>query len=235
MNRIVSTSSLEIIPAIDDLIVNRDNILKGLGMKFSDADEYLLQLIDHLLAQCKTLVQPKACYALFSNPIFHIQQRQVQLDAIFFETGKVVTNFLKKSDAIIVFACTIGAQVEQLAKQQMNDGNALEGYIVDLIGSELAEGVADYLHDHLEKEAQIEGKGLTNRFSPGYCNWPVVQQHELFLLLGSGVCGITLTPSALMLPVKSVSGIIGRGKGLKRADYKCRLCDDEKCILRHRL
>jgi cobalamin-dependent methionine synthase I len=38
-------------------------------------------------------------------------------------------------------------------------------------------------------------------------------QHKLFLaLLKNYTCGISLTESSLMLPVKSVSGIIGLGK-----------------------
>ena len=230
----VPASHLEIVPTIDELFVDKKNVLKGLGMKYSDADEYLLQLIDQLLQQCHELVKPKTCYSIIADPQFYLEKKQLQLKDILFETGKVVTNSLRKSENIAVFVCTIGPKVEQLAKQLMNEGNSLEGYIVDLIGSEFAEAVADYLHNQLETKAQETGKGVTNRFSPGYCNWPVVQQHKLFLLLETKNCGITLTSSALMIPVKSVSGIIGMGKGVKRAAYKCSLCDDDKCILRQR-
>lgn len=230
----VPNSYLEIIPTIDELFINSENVLKGLGMKYSDADDYLLTLIDQLILQCKKLIEPKACYSIIADPQFYLEKKQIQLQDIFFDTGKVVTNSLRKSENIIVFACTIGAKAEHLAKQLMSEGDSLEGYIVDLVGSEFAESVVDYLHAHLEKKAQEMGQGVSNRFSPGYCHWPVVQQHQLFRLIGSGNCGIVLTPSALMLPVKSVSGIIGMGKGMKRVAYKCKLCDDDKCIMRQR-
>jgi hypothetical protein len=45
-------------------------------------------------------------------------------------------------------------------------------------------------------------------------------------------CGIKLTPSALMDPVKSISGIIGIGKDVKNNPYICRLCNQNDCVYR---
>jgi hypothetical protein len=44
----------------------------------------------------------------------------------------------------------------------------------------------------------------------------VAEQHKLFSLLPPGICGITLSDSALMHPIKSVSGITGIGKHCKQ-------------------
>jgi hypothetical protein len=73
---------------------------------------------------------------------------------------------------------------------------------------------------------------ITNRYSPGYCDWNVGEQHKLFSFFPDNYCGIRLTPSALMDPVKSVSGIIGIGENVKRNDYTCRVCDMKDCIYR---
>jgi hypothetical protein len=45
-------------------------------------------------------------------------------------------------------------------------------------------------------------------------------------------CGIRLTPSALMDPVKSVSGFIGIGNDVRFNPYTCNLCDMKDCIYR---
>ncbi len=145
---------------------------------------------------------------------------------------KLVTAFLKRSEKIVVFVCTIGDAVEKLSKQFMGKGDALEGYIYDIIGSELAECVADELHDYIDEVAKKDGFNVSNRYSPGYCNWPVSDQHKLFSLLKGNTCGVSLTESSLMLPVKSVSGILGVGKGMRRLKYKCDICNDKNCILR---
>jgi len=67
-------------------------------------------------------------------------------------------------------------------------------------------------------------------FSPGYCNWSMAEQQKLFSLLPPGFCGIQLSPSSLMHPIKSVSGIIGIGTSCKQKGYQCEWCNDKDCI-----
>jgi hypothetical protein len=49
------------------------------------------------------------------------------------------------------------------------------------------------------------------RFSPGYCGWHVTGQKKLFAALHPEEIDITLTPSCLMKPLKSISGVIIAG------------------------
>jgi hypothetical protein len=76
------------------------------------------------------------------------------------------------------------------------------------------------------------GMKITNRYSPGYCGWDVSEQHKLFRLIPDNFCGIRLTESALMDPVKSNSGIIGIGESVKMNPYTCSLCDLKECAYR---
>jgi len=78
------------------------------------------------------------------------------------------------------------------------------------------------------------GMKITNRFSPGYCGWDVAEQHKLFSFFKDNFCGITLTESALMNPIKSVSGIIGIGRNVRYTAYQCKLCGDKNCIYRNK-
>ena len=45
-------------------------------------------------------------------------------------------------------------------------------------------------------------------------------------------CGVSLTESSLMVPIKSVSGIIGLGPQVRHLDYTCGLCDFKQCYKR---
>ena len=116
----------------------------------------------------------------------------------------------------------------------MKEGDLLRGYIYDIIGSEVVESAADRMQGELRTAAAERGKTITNRFSPGYCGWEVAEQHKLFSFFRDNFCGITLTESALMNPVKSVSGIIGIGRDVKFAPYQCHRCEDNNCIYRNR-
>jgi hypothetical protein len=222
----------ELCPDISLLSVDVESILNGLSMQISNADNYLLTLIDNLLYESQKNIKPKAAFTIIENPKFDFENKKLFLNEIDFNIGKVVFSFVKKSEHIVVFACTIGDKLEKHSKKLMQQNESLEGYIVDIIGSEYAEACASYLHKYIETFFQDKGLNLSNRFSPGYCNWPVSEQQNLFAVLGEKNCGIAITDSSLMLPVKSVSGIIGLGKTIKRVDYKCNICDDKKCILR---
>lgn len=216
----------------EHLHVDIENILKGMGMQITDADSYLMELIDNSISTGLQLVQPKACFAIFENPQFDLTKKTITIENKIFKTGAVVCSMLKRSEAIALFIATIGPQIENLSKKEMAAGNGLEGLVFDIIGSELAENLSELVHLHITQLANKKGLNVSNRFSPGYCNWPVSDQHNLFDLLNEMDCSVNLSPSSLMTPVKSVSGIIGIGKNLRRVAYKCNICNDKHCIMR---
>jgi hypothetical protein len=221
-----------IVPTIEELKIESDYILRGLGMSRADADEYLLSLIDELISKCIHLAEPCSQFVVYDSISFDHDKHTIAIEELIFETGRIVTNSLKNSISIALFSATCGDKIETWSKQLMKEGHGLEGLIVDLIGSEMAEAIVEYLHHSIETEVLKSGNKVSNRYSPGYCNWPVTDQQKLFALLKGNDCGITLTESSLMLPIKSVSGMIGIGPSLKKAAYKCKVCPDMKCIMR---
>ena len=108
----------------------------------------------------------------------------------------------------------------------------MRGYIIDAIASEYVEKSSAWLEDRVAEQAMLRRWKITNRHSPGYCDWPVSEQHKLFSLLPERFCGITLTESALMIPIKSLSGIIGLGPDVKRGAFQCSICDLKDCFRR---
>ena len=107
----------------------------------------------------------------------------------------------------------------------MENGDMIQGYILDTIGSVAVEKAMDVIQQKLAETESRKGRKITNRFSPGYCDWDIGAQRQLFSLLPKNFCGIKLMESALMLPIKSVSGIIGIGEKVKYLDYPCKICD----------
>jgi cobalamin-dependent methionine synthase I len=121
-----------------------------------------------------------------------------------------------------------------MSRNSMKSGDLLRGSVYDVIGSEVVEAAAAMMQEELRKEVAVCGMKITNRFSPGYCGWDVAEQHKLFSFFNDNFCGIILTESALMNPVKSVSGLIGIGEHVRYVPYQCHLCDDRNCIYRSR-
>ena len=105
--------------------------------------------------------------------------------------------------------------------------------MADALATAAVERCADVLERDLQASIDKLGWRHTNRFSPGYCQWDVAQQHLLVPMLGEpNPCGIRLTDGALMWPVKSVSGIIGLGKVVQRQGYRCANCQYPNCFRR---
>jgi hypothetical protein len=212
--------------------ISEPAILKSLGVPQDKADRYLKNMIHELTGECLKISEPVACYSFFNDPVFSVASVTMMLKGKDFRLGRMVISALKKSTGIAVFIGTAGKKTETFSKELMKEGHALEGLIVDLIGSEIAEEVAARVHKQIETEAAASGLHVTNRYSPGYCNWPVSDQQQLFELMHDNCCGVHLTPSSLMMPIKSVSGIIGMGEHVRMSEYACARCPAEFCIYR---
>lgn len=148
------------------------------------------------------------------------------------EVGCQVCGYLKDSEYAILFLCTAGAEFTSLADHFTSNGDLLEAYLVDAIGSLTVENAMDKIQIGIEAEWEDPGFKITNRYSPGYCNWHLNEQKKLFYLLDGHDSGVELSESCLMLPRKSVSGIIGLGRKARKRDYGCETCHNTTCIYR---
>ena len=151
-----------------------------------------------------------------------------------FNMGHIIQHQLRGAETYALFVCTAGTAFEQYLEQLKDWGDMVRIFIADALGSVIAEKCADQMELALQTSIDKLGWHHTNRFSPGYCGWHVSEQQRLFPLFGGHTCGVTLTDSSLMVPIKSVSGIIGLGKEVRRLDYSCGLCDFKQCYKRRK-
>ena len=149
-----------------------------------------------------------------------------------FDMGNIILRQLRGSEAYTLFMCTAGEEFEAFQQRLKTEGDMVRVFIADALGSVIAEKCADQMELTLQESIDKLGWKHTNRFSPGYCGWHVSEQQKLFPLFDGHTCGITLTESSLMVPIKSVSGIIGLGREVRKLDYTCGLCTFEKCYKR---
>jgi hypothetical protein len=148
----------------------------------------------------------------------------------------VLARLLERCERVAVFALTIGGYLEELVDQLSVSGLVLQATVLDAVGSGAAETLAAEIQAEIARWADRRGLVISRRFSPGYCDWNVGQQGELFRLLGGEVTGITLTDSMLMVPRKSISGVIGIGlPGHGIEEYNpCTTCHKKDCPGRRR-
>ncbi len=214
--------------SIDPNLADLLNHLSGNGEAL---DQHTLDLCTQLIEECREIFTPQGAYVV-REALPGNSMEEISIVESSFQTGKTIVKMLKGARQYIFFMATAGSGPESLARTLIKEGQYLEGYIVDLIASSLAEATAQYVHDHLKELGDRSGFKITNRYSPGYCGWKVDEQQKLFSLFPEGSCGIKLSESSLMSPIKSVSGVVGAGTEVSFRDYTCELCSMKDCNFR---
>ena len=174
----------------------------------------------------------KGGYTIKDVTALQVKEGKVYFGENCLETGAQIAGYLRGASRTALFLCTAGDIFTSLSKTYNEKGDYLEAYIADAIGSLTVENAMDKIQDRLSQSLEDKDLKISNRYSPGYCNWALAQQQELFKLIGRNPVGVSLSDSSLMNPIKSVSGIIGIGLQIKKRDYGCNICNNSTCIYR---
>ena len=219
--------------SFSDLPVQVELLEKLMGYAEGEMPEAIRDVISEIFDEAPVHADIKGGYVIPED--FEIKdESHILVNGLDFNSGKIITGSLRKSERLAFFLMTAGSGIENWSRELMSDGDPLGGYIVDLLGSEIVEAGMDLMQGELEREMEKQGCRISNRYSPGHCGWLVDEQQKLFSFFPGNFCGITLTESSLMIPIKSVSGIIGIGPDIKKKAYSCQACDVENCLYRDR-
>ena len=207
-----------------------------MGYKDSEPDTETSRVTEYLLSESAQFLRPQFKYIMLEGSLSDdMMQLTLQGPAgpVTFDAGKIICRQLRGAQKYVVFVATVGTGYFQWTDAVKRRDDMFQTYVMDCVGSQIVESVADYMETVLQKEIDPSGFKRTNRFSPGYCGWHVSEQPKLFSLFSEPKpCGIELTDSCLMLPVKSVSGIIGIGTDVRYLPYTCGICDKKDCYKR---
>ena len=205
-----------------------------LAMGYGDDKNTSLQpMIDEMIDRAAIVSKHLYHYEVLHHDIT-IKNGMITGEGFSFNSGSIINNQLSGSKKIAIFVVTLGDEFDCELKDLFEQGETIKAFIFDTVGSVLVERIADHMELELGDVLLKDDLSYTNRFSPGYCGWHVKEQQILFSLLPDNCCGISLNGSSLMTPIKSISGIIGIGKGLTKKDYACSLCDMTNCYKRRR-
>ncbi|MEJ2049110.1 MAG: vitamin B12 dependent-methionine synthase activation domain-containing protein [Calditrichota bacterium] len=215
--------------------LTKEEVMRDMFPKKQIKSEDFLPLIHDQLVLAENYVDLQCGFRILADNSISIDKGNIYGDSFIFGCGKIIAKQINQATSLAIFAATVGEKFDRITKKYFQDSNPLTGFILDTIGSLAVEKTIDWMEGQLEMTISKNGMKMTNRFSPGYCGWDVSEQQVLFSLLPANFCGIRLKESSLMIPIKSVSGIIGIGNMVKRKAYFCSLCDMEQCYRRRSL
>jgi hypothetical protein len=183
--------------------------------------------ISQCLAEAMACIRPRGVYTVYeaAGPTAH------SLNLADTTISGNIGEYLEAAKRVAVFAVTVGDEITHLATTKI--GDAFSAWVVDAAGSWAAEAAADALMLRIRQHLR-DGEELTLRYSPGYCGMEISQQQKLFQLVQADAIGVTLMPSMLMHPLKSISGLVGLApkEAVSLHRSPCDICARVGCHMR---
>lgn len=204
-----------------------EEIYRGLGYGGAQPPEDIKALTDKMIAEIAEICRPSFGYIVSEG--LQVDRLGIVVDGVDFRTGKIIAGYLDNAEAIAFFVATAGREFDTWLHEPAIADDIWNMFLADTIGSEIAEATARAAGAEVEKLAAAKECTASNPYSPGYCGWGVREQRKLFSFFPTEPCGITLTESSLMTPVKSVSGFIALGRELEKMPYGCEICSLKDC------
>lgn len=188
-----------IVPDKSEIIINENELALRLGMK-RGAD---LSCADKCMAEVVSASEPRACFVRckisVSGDICRLGFAEVKC--------RLLAKNLSGCTEMFAFVATLGAAVDRLIARK-EALSPTELFIADAVASAYMEALADCVNNRLGK-----GQSCRPRFSPGFGGFGLSYQQPLIDFLNAQkLLGIKLTESRMMLPVKSVTAVIGIGE-----------------------
>lgn len=216
-----------------DVCPSVNDILEFLQTPAFEDSHPLMLSINKILLSLENHKEIKGGYTIVDCVDVRVKEGDIVFANETIHAGKQISAYMKGADQIALALCTAGEIFTSLSHVYQENNDLLEAFIVDAIGSLTVENAADKIQIALEENLTEKGLLSTNRYSPGYCHWPLISQKAIFRMIGDNPTEIGLTESCLMQPIKSVSAIIGIGKEVKKKPYGCSICDSTTCVYKN--
>lgn len=170
--------------------------------------------LEVLLKECLRDVEGElsysVCYAEFA-----IKEEKDFLDLGFVTTeSRALRKNLSGCGSLVVFAATVGLSLDRLIVRYSKTSPS-KALMLQAIGAERIEALCNLFCEEFAAELAEYGKTLRPRFSPGYGDFPLTVQRDIFAVLDCPrKIGVSLNESLLMSPSKSVTALMGIGRSI---------------------
>lgn len=209
--------------------IQEKEVLRYLGYRGTSADKAILEQIKDAAKELEACLAPKSVYGKWSCKVTDEGITFIDNTVI---RSKSLAGHIKDCEYVILLAATLGIEADTLIRRySVTDiGKAA---VMQASCAAMIESYCDDMECRIAGEQAGERLYLKPRFSPGYGDFCITHQKDIFNLLGCGKrIGITLTESFMMIPEKSVTALIGLTKEKSQPAGKCKSCANVQCEFR---
>lgn len=222
-----------VITPVYNPILSKLNILEikryaGLN-KCAGFSQDMLKEVSH---EALIFAKPKTIWEVYS---YNTKNASIDAPAELILQGQSIRKHLSGSVCLAVLTVTIGSMLENKIAYYFSKGEYTKGLLLDAAGTTAVENAADQAAKLIEQAAARRACQTTARFSPGYGDFDVIVQPQILALAKAEKINVSATDSAMLLPRKSITALIGFvPSGTKEAcqDNNCLNCNKVNCLSR---
>ncbi len=201
--------------------VKEEDVLRKLRVK--PGNDRIAVVVRELLEKACPIARPKAVYEV--SYIDNKDGDTVTIAGVKFVSHVLRVN-LDKVERVFPYVCTCGREMDALP---IPENDLMMSFCYDAIKELAVQQARSYMQEYLTKRFAL---GQMSRMAPGAGaaeDWPITQQKQLFSIFGDTekLIGVRLTDTCLMVPIKSVSGVLFPTEVTFES---CQLCPREQCI-----
>jgi len=208
-----------------DLKIDADMVLRGQGADpaaIRQRQPRLVEIAERASTEGSRLIAPAVVYRRLL--VESLRHERLTLAGGALLAGPLLAQHMAPAQQMILMICTIGGALEQRVALGM-DRDPAYALALDGFGSAAAEALGVAACTRFEEQAAREGMHTSVPLSPGMIGWPVeVGQLQIFSLLDAEAISVTLTDSAMIVPRKSTSIVLGLSRTPFSEGRTCDFC-----------
>lgn len=198
----VQVLSGEIPKVAPERLLRRLGYKKGVTMLQTE----IVSIIESEVERAPEYLRPAGRWVTL--PVIGVSPDQVRVEGMTWASAPLA-RVLQLAVRASVLVVTAGGLVEETASDLFARGEWTRATIVDAIGSEAAEALADRANRGIALAAVRLGYRVTKRFSPGFGGWDLSDQTGLLAAVRAAELGVELTQGYMLHPRKSVTAVVG--------------------------
>jgi hypothetical protein len=202
-------------------MLDKATVVARLGYRDRKPPEMVIRYIDEQVENALKLIRP--VYSFQVRQIESVLSPDFKLEGNLYFSSKTVSYVLDDCREVAVYLATVGIEMDKEITRLFSEKQTMAGTILDTIGSIAIVQTLNQLRTDVRLAAEKRGLQSTRHYAPGYCDWDISQQRILFPVTEYSKLGVQLNEACMMIPRKSVSGVIGIGNIDKNKKTPCGL------------
>ena len=167
----------------------------------------ILEVAREMIALAEKLIDPRFVFA--TRSIERVTPEDLALRGGPSFNGRCFCTHLSRAREAVCFVMTLGPTLEERISEMADGDELLEALFLDSAGWLAIEEAVRAFRSHIAARKRGETRRLSPRLAPGYLDWPLTEQAQLFSVFDGIPLPVRLSDYSVMTPKKSLSGLFG--------------------------